>query len=388
LSVKASSRTACGFERMASTQIREQIIRKARKLVIKLGTHVLTDERGQLHSRRVGSICRQVAKLAAGGRQVTVVSSGAIGAGMGVLAMSGRPKHLHVLQAAASVGQGKLMQHYEKGLGRYGLHAAQIMVTRSDFEDRRRYLNIRHTIDALSRLRAVAIINENDTVAVDEIRFGDNDLIAAMVANLLKADLLILLTVVDGLYRQGRLVDLVDQIDGTVRSWVDGGRTALGSGGMRSKLQAVRLATDAGVPVLIANGGQRDVLLRIVEGRKVGTVFAASKRALSAKRRWIGMTVRPSGQIVVDEGAAGAIVQRGRSLLPSGIVSVIGRFGRGQVVAVIDQQGSELARGITAYDADELEKIKGLKTTKIEAALGYKLADEVIHRNNMVVVGG
>lgn len=373
---------------MASTQIRDRIIRKARRLVIKVGTHVLADPGGRINYQRVNHLCRQVAKLVQGGREVTVVSSGAIGAGVGVLGLKGRPRGLYMQQAAAAVGQSKLMQHYERALARYDLHAAQIMVTRSDFEDRRRYLNIRHTIETLGKLQAIPIINENDTVAVDEIRFGDNDLIAAMVANLVKADILIILTVVDGLYREGQLVDLVEKIDGDVGKWIQAGRTALGSGGMRSKLQAVRLVTEAGMHAMIANGLEKDILLRIVAGQKVGTVFAAVSRTLSARHRWIGLTVRPAGQVVVDAGAAGAIVGGKRSLLPSGVVSIVGEFDRGQVVAVIDTQGKELARGISSYSAAELQKIKGLKSARIAAVLGYKLADEVIHRNNMVVTSG
>ena len=209
-----------------------------------------------------------------------------------------------------------------------------------------------------------------------------------MVANLVKADILIILTVVDGLYKEGQLVDLVEKIDGEVSKWTQAGRTALGSGGMRSKLQAVQLVTEAGMHAMIANGLEKDVLLRIVAGQKVGTVFAAVSRALSARHRWIGLTVRPGGQIVVDPGAAGAIVSGNRSLLPSGVVSIVEEFDRGQVVAVIDTQGKELARGISSYSAAELQKIKGLKSARIAAVLGYKLADEVIHRNNMVVTSG
>jgi len=374
---------------MPSTTIRQKIVRSAKRLVVKLGTHVLTDDAGRLESGKVVSLCGQVAGLVSSGREVIVVSSGAIGAGVGVLGLSGRPKDLATLQASAAVGQGKLMQVFERGLERFGLHAAQILVTRSDFEDRRRYLNIRHTIDALRRVESVPIINENDTVAVDEIRFGDNDLIAALTANLIQADLLVLLTVVDGLVRGKEVVDFVESLDDEIVGLADGGKSPLGIGGMRSKLQTIMMASQAGIDVVLANGRRRGILNRLIlAGEREGTVFSARPRRLHGRRGWIALAARPAGRIVVDAGAARALIGGGKSLLPSGVVGVEGEFDRLDVVAVVDSGGRQLARGQVNYGSVELAKIKGRRSSEIARILGQKLADEVIHRNYMIVTAG
>jgi len=374
---------------MPSTQVRQKIVRSARRVVVKVGTNVLTDSSGRLDPRVIASLCRQVSRLIESGRQMVVVSSGAVGAGVGLLRLPGRPKDLAMLQASAAVGQGMLMKIFERNFARHGRHAAQILVTRSDFEDRRRYVNIRRTLDALHRVGAVPIINENDTVAVDELRFGDNDLIAALTANLVQADLLALLSSVDGLIREGQVVDFVQAVGEEAFGLVQKSRSALGVGGMQAKLQAIYLATQAGVDAVLANGRKRSVLDRVIlAGERMGTVFAGSRNRMAARRGWIAMAVRPAGQLVVDAGAARALVSGGKSLLPSGLTDVIGHFERDAVVAVADADGRELARGQVNYSSQEIARIKGRKSNEIAAILGEKPADEVIHRNNLIVTAG
>lgn len=375
---------------MPSTVVREKIVQSAKKLVIKVGTNALTDSKGQLDTRLIGSLATQVWKLIEAGKDVVVVSSGAVGAGMNVLGMTQRPKELPLLQAAAAVGQSKLMQFFEKGFSKYTLPVAQILVTRSDFVDRRRYLNIERTLAALNQFNAVPIINENDTVAVDENRFGDNDLIAALVANLVHADLLVILTVVPGLLdREGNRVDFVPRVEDQTLSLLRSEKSTHGSGGMQSKLQAVKLATNAGIDTVIANGRQEDILTNLIlAGEKVGTVFAGSSKKVSGKLRWIAGAAQPVGNIIVDDGAARAIISGGKSLLPSGITAVSGTFGRGDVVSILNLSGQELARGLTNYTTGELNKIKGSRSDAVRKIMGSDSSEEAIHRDNLIVTAG
>lgn len=342
---------------------------------------------GTLSSARIAALARQIAVLRERGLRITVVTSGAIGTGVRKAGLPGRPADLPGLQATAAIGQPALMGLYDRALRRHGLHAAQILVTRSDFENRNRYLNIRNTIAALHDLKAVPLINENDTVAVEEIRFGENDIIAAQIANLLRADLTIILSVVDGLLDdQERVVDFVPLVNDDVLAMAHQRRSALGTGGMITKLQAARLVTQAGETAMIANGRTPNILVRIVDGEKVGTVFAPAPKKLSSRARWIGMTVRAAGRIRVDDGAAAAIRRGGKSLLASGITTVEGAFARGDIVDVVDSRDERIARGKVNYAADELARIKGLRTTHIAQVLGEKPFDEVIHRDNMVLM--
>ncbi|MFA5864375.1 MAG: glutamate 5-kinase [Phycisphaerae bacterium] len=375
---------------MPSSVIREKIVRSAKRLVIKIGTNALTDQKGQLDTRLIGTLATQVWKLKEAGKDIVIVSSGAIGAGIGVLKLPGRPKELSMLQAAAAVGQNKLMQFFEKGFSKYDIPVAQILVTRADFVDRRRYLNIERTLSALNRLNAVPIINENDTVAVDENRFGDNDLIAALVANLIHADLLVILTTVTGLLDEaGNRVDFVPKVEDKTLSLLRQEKSPLGSGGMQSKLQAVKLATNAGIDTIIANGRQPEILTHLIlGGKKSGTVFAGSSRKVSGKLRWIASAARTMGKIIVDEGAARMIISGGKSLLPIGITSVEGSFERGDVVAVANLTGQELARGLTNYSTDELLKIKGRRSEDLRKLMGPECLDEAIHRDNLIVTAG
>ncbi|MBN1345987.1 MAG: glutamate 5-kinase [Phycisphaerae bacterium] len=371
---------------MPSTEHRRQLVLKARKIVIKIGTNVLTDPRGELDRRLIHSLARQIARLHEKGLRVTVVSSGSIGAGMGVMGLARRPTSLPHLQAAASVGQPALLRLFEEGFRKHKLHAAQMLLTRSDFEDRVRYLNIRNTIAALHELSAIPIINENDTVAVDEIRYGDNDIIAALTANLIRADLLVILTVVDGLMdAAGKRLDCVQRVDKEISALARATKSSLGSGGMASKLQAIRRVTEAGDYAVIANGRMRGVLTRLMAGQKVGTLFMTAPNKVSSRKRWIGWSVRPRGAIVVDEGAALALRRGGKSLLAIGVTAIKGQFERGDVVRVHDAKGTEFARGLSNYGVADLSRIKGMRSNQFASVLGEKTYDEVIHRDNLVI---
>jgi glutamate 5-kinase len=370
---------------MPASALRSQVIARCRRIVVKVGTNVLCDDGGRLDLLSVDRLASQIAALVRSGRWVTLVASGAIGSGMGELGLASRPKTMPQLQAAAAVGQGRLMQAFHDMFARYDVKVAQVLLTRDDFEDRKRYLNIRNTLAALEEFGALAIINENDTVAVEEIRFGENDVLAALVTTMLGAELLVFLTTVDGVMKDGEILDVIAEVDDRTMALVRGDRSALGSGGMGSKLTAAGMVTGAGEVAVIANAATPAVLERLLAGEKLGTVFVPAKRRLSSRRRWIGQAAKPAGRIVVDAGAARALLAGGKSLLPSGITAVAGRFERGDTIAVLDSAGREIARGLTNYSAAEIDKIKGLKTSAIAKELGEKPYDEVIHRNNMTV---
>jgi len=370
---------------MSSESAGRELITQSRQIVVKIGTNAVSDEAGRLDRRVVTALAGQIAELMRRGVTVTLVTSGAIGAGLAELDVSARPKTLPMLQAVAAVGQGRLMRTFHDAFARRGIKVAQILLTRDDFENRTRYLNIRNTLGALAECRALPIINENDAVAVDEIRFGDNDIIAALVTNMLGADLLVLLTNVEGVIKDGVVLDVIEQVDERTFALASRRRSRLGSGGMVSKLQAAGLVTRAGELAVIANARRPKVLGQLLAGRKVGTVFVPAKRKLSSRRRWIGQASRTAGKITIDNGASKALTDRGKSLLPSGIVAVAGQFGKGDIVAIIDSVGKPIARGLTNYSAKQIEKIKGLKTAQIAGVLGDKPYDEVIHRNNMTL---
>jgi glutamate 5-kinase len=370
---------------MPDMAVRKEILAQAKKIVVKVGTNALTDDAGRLNPRAVKDLARQISELMKAGRSVTLVASGAIGAGVAELDLPGRPKTLPMLQATAAVGQNRLMRVFHDAFAEHGVRVAQVLVTRDDFERRARYLNIRNTLSALGDVGALAILNENDAVAVDEIRFGDNDIIAALVANMLGAQVLVLLSVVDGVLRDSRVLDVIEKVDDQTLSLAQATRSRLGSGGMSSKLSAAGMVTRAGEVAVIANARTSDVLLRLLSGEKLGTVFIPARRKLSSRRRWIAQASRPTGKIVVDDGAARALLASGKSLLPSGIKAVSGRFARGATVSILDSAGKEIARGLTNYSWDQIEKIKGLRTTGIEKVLGEKPYDEVVHRNNMTL---
>ncbi len=368
---------------MSAGEVRKAVA-EARRIVVKVGTNAITTKTGRLDRRVVSGLAGQIAAAMKSGVSVTLVTSGAIGSGLGELQLAERPKNMPMLQAVAAVGQGQLMRTFHDALARRGVKVAQVLVTRDDFEDRTRYLNIRNTLVALEEYGALPILNENDAVAVDEIRFGDNDIIAAHLTNLLAADLLVLLSNVDGVMAEGRVLDVIERVDDSARS-LAAGRSSRGSGGMASKLEAARMVTHAGEPAVIANSRQPRVLTRLLAGEHVGTVFVPARQKMSSRRRWIGQASRPGGRVAVDDGAARALTRHGRSLLPSGVTAVSGSFEKGATVAVVDSAGKEIARGLCNYSSVQLDKIKGLRTSQIVKTLGDKPYDEVIHRNNMTL---
>jgi glutamate 5-kinase len=371
--------------------LRQQVLALARTVVIKVGTNVITTSDGRLDLERLGSLADQVWRIRQSGRRVALVSSGAIGAGIGQLGLGKRPTDLPQLQAAAAVGQCYLMAAYEECFQRHGFHAAQLLLTASDFDSRTRYLNVRNTLLTLFEWGCLPIINENDTVSVAEIKFGDNDHLAAMVTNLLQAPLLILLTNVAGLYRgdptdpNAELLATVAEIDEEITGLAGTSRSPLGTGGMRSKLRAARLVTSAGESVIMAHGARPNVLDEIMSGQPIGTLFLPHGGVLSARRRWIGLTAQPRGRLVVDAGARRAVQEQGRSLLAIGVVDVVGSFSKGDVVLLQDTHGVEFARGLSNYSAADARRILGLRSDQITGLLGPRTYEEVIHRDNLVV---
>lgn len=363
------------------------LLDSAQNIVVKIGTQVLTTPEGKLDEKIIKNISAQIAALTNLKKRISVVSSGAVGAGMSILGLEKKPKKLPLLQAIAAVGQAELIRIYEKYLIRYNLHAGQILVTRADFEDRRRYINIERTLNTLYKFQAIPIINENDAVTTDRIKFGDNDLISALIANLVQADLLIILTVVEGLLdEKGDIIKKVDQINDGIFKLLKAEKTSLGSGGMRTKLEAMKLATSAGIPGIIASGKIKDVLIKLLVGKEhIGTLFVPQEKKIRGKKRWLGLA-EPAGRIIVDNGAAKAITVECKSLLPKGIIKVKGNFRKGNVVIVEDAEGRELARGITNFGSKQLSKIAGKHTEDVKKLFEGKAPDEVIHRDNLIVI--
>ncbi len=373
--------------------VRDEVVLSAGTWVVKVGTSVLTGPDGTLEPGRVDHLAEQLSVVMDRGRKVALVSSGAVGAGMGQLGWKAGPTNLPELQAAAAVGQAFLIRAYDEGLRRHRRRAAQLLLTHEDFDSRPRYLNMRNTLHALFDCDAVPIINENDTISVDEIKFGDNDRLAAMVTNLLPGALLVILSVVDGLLRidpagaaEPEIVPLVPLIDDQVLGLAGAGKTTLGTGGMHSKLAAARLVTQAGGSVIIASGTRPEPLTRILGGEPVGTLFLAHGASHRARKRWIGLTARPRGHYVVDAGARQALESGPKSLLAIGIVDVVGEFDKGDVVGIRDTSGQEFARGLTNYATAEARRIQGLRTHEARHVFGAAVYDEVVHRDNLVLV--
>ncbi len=369
------------------------VARDARRIVVKIGSSVVTND-GSLRPSFFGSIARQVCALAEEGRQVVLVSSGAIAIGSRELGWKHPGRSIPEKQAAAAVGQIGLVELYRKRFARYQRCVAQVLLTRAGLEDRERFLNARHTLLELLRLGVVPVVNENDTVATEEIRFGDNDNLSATIVNLVAADLLVILTDVPGLYAspplpgqpEPPLFDVVDRITPEIERAAQGSTSAFGRGGMTTKLEAAATAAHSGAATVICDGRARDTLLRMIAGEAVGTLFTATSR-LASRKHWLAFTTRSRGELEIDEGAERALRERGRSLLPAGIVSVRGDFGIGDAVACVNASGREVARGLTSYTTEEVDRIKGLSTRKIAQVLGYSNGDEVIHRDDLVVLG-
>ncbi|WP_166259074.1 glutamate 5-kinase [Marinobacter salicampi] len=371
---------------------RQQVVR-ARRLVVKIGSALLTNDGKGLDVAALGGWVDQIAELIRSGVEVVVVSSGSVAEGMSRLGWTVRPQQLHELQAAAAVGQMGLVQTWEAQLKRHDLHSAQVLLTHDDLSDRKRYLNARSTLRALLDFRVVPIVNENDTVVTDEIRFGDNDTLGALVANLIEADGLIILTDQQGLFDadprhnpEARLIDQRQASDRGLDAMAAGSAGALGRGGMQTKLRAARLAARSGAFTIIAGGRLPSVLSRLRLGDVLGTLLLPDQGRIAARKQWLASHLQTRGQLVLDEGAVRVLCQGGRSLLPVGVRTVQGNFRRGEMVSCTDEAGREVARGLINYDADEARTIAGRSSDRIVELLGYISDDEMIHRDNLVIV--
>lgn len=365
---------------------------KPRRWVIKIGSALITGDGKGLDRERLGQWVDQIADLKALGEEVVVVSSGAVAEGMTRMGWVRRPSALFELQAAAAIGQMGLVQAWESCFQRRGLHTAQVLLTHDDLSDRRRYLNARSTLRALVSMGVVPVVNENDAVANEELRFGDNDTLAALVANLVEADMLILLTDQDGLYesdpRTNPGASLVEHAaaDDAALDAMAGGGGLLGQGGMQTKIRAARLAARSGSATMIANGRAERIIERLHKGERLGTLLSPSQEPQAARKRWLAGQLQVRGRLVVDAGAARVLRESGSSLLAVGVKSVIGEFRRGELVACVTEDGREIARGLVNYSAGEARQISGRASREIESILGYVDEKELIHRDNLVLV--
>jgi glutamate 5-kinase len=361
-------------------------------IVIKIGSSIITTPEG-LNETVIHRLARDISALRDEGHQTVVVSSGAVAAGRGKLGIEGPINDINVKQAAAAAGQSSLIWAYEKAFGAYDKKVAQVLLTRDVFSDRRRYLNARNTLRTLLDFNIIPIINENDTVSTDELKFGDNDRLAALVASLLSADRLVILSDVDGLYdadpgrnKAARLIPAVKEITPELEKAACGTASTCGTGGMSSKLMAAKAATADGILVNIVNGKSDGILTKIFGGTPAGTRFEPAARKYGARKGWIAFGIRAKGRLTLDDGAANAIVSGGKSLLPSGIKSILGSFDRGDAVYCIAPGGRQIAKGLVNYGNAELLRIIGRKSSQIEGILGFKYSDEVIHRDNMTIL--
>ena len=371
---------------------RKKIFKKIRRIVVKVGSGVLAAKNG-LNNRVISGITKDISVLRKNGIDVILVSSGAIASGMKKIGLAKRPVTIFDQQATAAVGQASLMMAYENAFARHNLKVAQILITRDDLNHRGRYLNARNTVFTLLSWHIIPIINENDTVVADEIQFGDNDNLSAMVTNMAEADLLVLLTDMDGLFdknprehKDANIIPLVKKVDRSVMGFAGSLTGTFGTGGMASKLKAAQQATVGGIPVVIANGHKQEILTDIFAGKEVGTLFMPQDSNLCRRKQWIAFTKAQKGKIIIDQGASNALQKRGKSLLPSGIIKVIGRFSQGDSVLLLDKEGQQLAVGMVNYPSGDINKIAGIRSSEIESVLGYKIDDEVIHRDNLVII--
>jgi glutamate 5-kinase len=369
-----------------------EVLKPARRIVVKVGSSLVTNEGRGVDAEAIGNWCRQLAALAAQGREVVMVSSGAIAEGMKRLGWSARPKELHELQAAAAVGQMGLAQMYESKLREQGLHSAQVLLTHADLADRERYLNARSTLLTLLSLKVIPVINENDTVVNDEIKFGDNDTLGALVANLVEADALVILTDQKGLYSADPRKDpgarfIHEAVAGTpeLEHMAGGAGSSIGRGGMITKILAAKRAAGSGASTVIAWGREPDVLVRLAAGEAIGTALTAATQKLAARKQWMADHLQLRGSVVVDEGAVQKLKAEGKSLLPIGMIEVQGEFHRGDVIAVRGPQGTEVARGLANYSSAEARLIARRPSSDIGRLLGYVAEPEMIHRDNLVL---
>ncbi len=378
---------------MRSKEIRKKTLGKVRRVVVKVGSSTLASVEKGLHDEIFSSLAQEISELKRQGYEFVLVSSGAIAAGMEKLGYKTRPQSITHKQATAAVGQSRLMNIYENHFSRYRQMVAQVLLTHDDLSHRRRFLNARNTLLSLLELGIIPIINENDTVVVDEIKFGDNDHLSALITNLIEADLLIILTDMEGIcdgdprvHPDARCIPLIEDIDMNLEGIIGETLSRTGVGGMASKIQAAKKTSRFGIPTVVACGTRKEVLHQVLKGKEVGTLILPKSRTLSSRKHWIAFNLKPKGDVTVDEGAKRALVQKGKSLLPSGVLTVKGPFNRGDSISCLGPRGKEFARGLVNYSSQELEKIKGLRTGQIEKTLGYKYSDEVIHRDDLVLL--
>jgi glutamate 5-kinase len=370
---------------------RQEYFKKAKRIVVKVGSGVLTADQG-VNITVINSLSRQMSKLADDGLEVLLVTSGAMASGQKKIGLLKRPDEIPKRQAIAAVGQAGLIMEYERAFAAYNKKVAQILLTSEDLTNRKRYLNARNTLYTLLSWKVIPIINENDTISVDEIKFGDNDNLSAMISLLMEADILINLTDISGLFTAdprrnagAQLVPEVENITKNIEKIAGDIPGALGTGGMSSKIKAARKVTGAGIPMVIANGLEKDILIKMFSGRVMGTFFIPAKAKLSSRKCWIGYTLKPKGKLRIDDGAAAAIINRGKSLLPGGIIDVEGEFDVGAPVELINSRKVSLGVGLVNYSAADIRKIKGCSSDKIKECLGEKPYDEVIHRDNLTI---
>ena len=373
--------------------MRKGLLQQVRRVVIKVGSRVLTVEGGGLDYDAISRLCDEMAGLRQQGIEVTLVSSGAVAAGRDALRSADTTLTIPQKQAAAAVGQPLLMQAYQQACTCHGLVTAQILLTAEDLANRNRFLNARTTLEALLTAGALPVINENDSVAVAEIKFGDNDNLSALVTSLAEADLLLILTDIEGLYSanpasdpDAQLIPLVRSITREIERMAGGSGSSVGTGGMATKVTAAKKAARFGVPTILAPGKQPGVITAAVSGQEIGTLFLPATDGLNRRKHWIAYTLRPAGKVLVDAGAQKALVEKGTSLLPSGITGVEGRFERGRCVRICGPDGTEIARGLADYSSSEIQLIAGHKSAEIEQLLGYRYGDDVVHRDNLVLM--
>jgi len=370
--------------------LHDEILKTSDVIVVKVGTNVLSCENGLLNEPRIVQLCGDLCQMIEQKRRIVLVTSGAVGAGMGQLGLTERPTEIAELQAVAAIGQGKLIETYAQVLRQYGVQCAQILLTANDLSNRESYLNARNTILTLLDLGVLPIINENDTVSVAELHttFGDNDRLAALVANLFERPLLVLLTDVDGLFDcdpkdpNAKLIPVVEQWSPDLLKMVAEKRSGRSKGGMLSKLKAAKMITASGGNVIIANGDREDSLRRIFAAQETGTIFL-TQSYLTARKRWLGFAVRTKGRLILDDGAVNAVVKKGKSLLPVGIVDADGSFDRGEIVSLVDLHHTEIGRGLTNYGLRDVLRICGKKTVELCDIIGQNVYTEVVHRDNM-----
>ena len=374
--------------------VNRKLVMDASTWIVKVGSKSLTGDDGRLERTQVANLARQLLTLVDMGKRVVLVSSGAVASGIGKLGLPSRPTDLATLQAVAAIGQTHLMQVYEQTFAEHGRHAAQILLTASELDDRVAYLNVRNTLRRLLEMGAIPIINENDTVAVDELKttFGDNDRLAGMVAGIMEASLLVILSDVQGLYDrdprdpQAQVVSSVDRIDERIEDMVRDRKTGVSKGGMASKLATAKFVTTSGQCVVIAWGREPEILVRLANGEMVGTLFLPQSKTLTPRKRWIGFSAQPAGQLQVDDGAAKAMCAEGRSLLAIGIKGVEGEFGKGDIVSIVNPHSVEIARGLINYNSKQVAQIRGCRSDRIEQILGQCPYEEVIHRDNLAIM--